>query len=52
MCYCKITLPLRHVVFIRLIGIMCGLFRGTEFRVAQSLFCEYQRAKIRQVVYT
>ena len=39
--YCKITVPFRHVVFIRLIRAMCGQFRATEFRVAQSLVCEY-----------
>ena len=39
-CYCKITVPLRHVVSMALIRAMCGLFRATESRVAQSLACE------------
>ena len=36
----KITVPLRNVVSLRLIRAMCGLFRATESRVAQSLVCE------------
>ena len=36
----KITVPLRHVVSMGLIRAMCGLFRATESRVAQSLVCE------------
>ena len=36
----KITVPLRHVVSLGLIRAMCGLFRATESRVAQSLICE------------
>ena len=36
----KITVPLRHVVSLGLIRAMCGLFRATESRVAQSLVCE------------
>ena len=31
-CYCQITVPLRHVVFIGLIRAMCGLVRATECR--------------------
>ena len=37
----QITVPLRHVISIGLIRAMCGLFRATESRVAQSLVCEY-----------
>ena len=37
---CKITLLLRHVVSVGLIRTMCGLFRATESRVAQSLVYE------------
>ena len=51
MCYCKITVPLRYVVSIGLIRALLGLFMATESRVAQSLVCEYQRAKVRQVGY-
>ena len=40
-CHCKITVPLRHVLSIGLIRAMCGLFRATVSRVAQSLVCEY-----------
>ena len=40
-CYCKNTVPLRHVVSMGLIRAMCGLFRVTKSRVAQSLVCEY-----------
>ena len=39
-------------MFIGLIRVMCGLFRATESRVAESLVCEYQRAKVWQVGYT
>ena len=46
------SVPLRHVVDMGLIRAMCGLFRATESWVAQSLVCEYWRAKLRQVVYT
>ena len=28
-CHCKITVPRRHVVPVRLIRAMCGLFRAT-----------------------
>ena len=38
-------------MFIGLIRAMCGLFRATESRVAQSLVCEYSRAKVGQVGY-
>ena len=33
-CYCKITVPLRHLVSIGLIRVMCGLFGATESIVA------------------
>ena len=46
------TVTLWHVVSMVLIRAMCGLFRATESWVAQSLVCEYWRAKVRQVVYT
>ena len=39
-CYCKNTVPLRHVVSVSLIRAMCGLFRATESRVAQNLVYE------------
>ena len=42
-CYCKITVPLRHVVSVGLIRAMCGLFGATEYRVAKSLVCELIR---------
>ena len=48
-CYCTITVPLRHVVFIGLIRTMYGIFGATESKVAQSLVCEYQKAKVCQV---
>ena len=40
-CYCKITVPLRHVVSTGLVRAMCRLFRATESMVAQSLVCKY-----------